>query len=77
MVNDGRKSFGWLPFSKFKRMVLKINKSDYERMVCALEVARDSETNANKKRLYNLTRKKLNRQNEVFLKKNKDLIRSI
>ena len=60
-----------------KRMVLKINKSDYERLIGALEVARESETDANKKRLYNLTRKKLARQHEIFLKKNKKPIRSV
>ena len=60
-----------------KRMVLKINKSDYERLIGALEVARKSETDANKKRLYNLTRKKLNRQNEILLKKNKKPIRRV
>lgn len=60
-----------------KRMVLKINKSDFERLIGALEVARDSETNVNKKRLFNLTRKKLNRQNEVFLKKSKKPVRRV
>lgn len=60
-----------------KRMVLKINKSDFDRLIGALEVARDSETNVNKKRLYNLTRKKLNRQNEVFLKKSKKPVRRV
>ena len=60
-----------------KRMVLKINKSDYERLIGALEVAKESETNANRKRLYNLTKKKITRQNEIFCKKSKNTSRSI
>lgn len=60
-----------------KRMVLKINKSDYERLIGALEVARESETNANKKRLFNLTRKKLARQHEILLKKNQKRTRRV
>lgn len=60
-----------------KRMVLKINKSDFERLIGALEVARDSETNANKKRLFNLTRKKISRQHEIFLKKSKKPVRRV
>lgn len=50
-------------------MVLKINKSDYERLIGALEVAKDLETNANRKRLYNLTKKKVIRQGIYELRK--------
>lgn len=50
-------------------MVLKINKSDYERLIGALEVAKDLETNANRKRLYNLTKKKVTRQGIYELRK--------
>ena len=66
-----------LPFSNSKRMVLKINKSDFERLIGALDVARESETNANKKRLLNLTRKKISRQNEIFFKKSQKRIRRV
>lgn len=59
------------------RMELKINKQDFERLVSALVIASESETNANKKRLYTLTRKKLSRQNEVFLKKSQKRTRGI
>lgn len=52
-----------------KAMVLKINKSDYERLIGALEVAKDLETNANRKRLYNLTKKKVTRQGIYELRK--------
>lgn len=68
---------GWPPFTIVKRMVLKINKSDYERLIGALEVAKDLETNANKKRYYNLTRKKITRQHEVFQQKNQKRTRRI
>lgn len=43
-------------------MVLKINKSDFERIVQALVLASKSETNANKSDKYTLTRKKIKRQ---------------
>ena len=59
------------------RMELKINKQDFERLVSALVIASESETNANKKRLYTLTRKKIVRQNEIFCKKDKKRIRGI
>ena len=58
-------------------MVLKINKADYERLIVALESASESESNANKKRLLNLTRKKIVRQNEILCKKDKKRIRGI
>lgn len=45
-------------------MILKINKADYERLMEALEAARKYETNARKSELYNLTKKKLKRQNK-------------
>lgn len=59
----GSHSFGFRSLI-FKRMVLRINKADFERLICALEVAKESETNANKKRLFILTRKKIKRQNK-------------
>jgi hypothetical protein len=58
-------------------MVLKINKSDYERLIGALEVAKDLEANANTKRLINLTRKKITRQNEILCKKGKNTPRRV
>jgi hypothetical protein len=58
-------------------MILKINKSDYERLVGALEVARNIESDANRKRQYNLTRKKINRQYEILCKKDKKRIRRV
>jgi hypothetical protein len=60
-----------------RRMILKINKGDYERLIGALEVAKESETNANKRRLLNLTKKKIGRQNEIFLKKNQKRTRRV
>lgn len=68
---------GWPPFTIVKRMVLKINKSDYERLIGALEVAKDIEANANRKRYYNLTRKKIARQYEVFQQKNQKRTRRV
>ena len=68
---------GWPPFTKVKRMVLKINKSDYERLIGALEVVKDLEANANRKRYYNLTRKKITRQYEVFQQKNQKRTRRV
>ena len=68
---------GWPPFTIVKSMVLKINKSDYERLIGALEVAKDLETNANRKRYYNLTRKKIARQYEVFQQKNQKRTRRV
>ena len=65
------------PFTIVKRMVLKINKSDYERLIGALEVAKDLEANANRKRYYNLTRKKITRQYEVFQQKNQKRTRRV
>lgn len=58
-------------------MVLKINKSDYERLIGALEVAKDIEANANRKRLISLTKKKIARQHEVFFKKNQKRTRGV
>lgn len=75
VCEDGSHWFGFR--SLLLRMELRINKQDYERLVSALVIASESETNANKKRLYTLTRKKLNRQNEVFLKKSKKRTRGI
>lgn len=60
---------GWPPFTIVKRMVLKINKSDYERLIGALEVAKDIEANANRKRLISLTKKKIARQGIYELRK--------
>ena len=42
-------------------MVIRINKSDFERIIKALEIARHLETNDNKRDKYNLTKKKLKR----------------
>jgi hypothetical protein len=68
----------WFGFrSLLLRMELRINKQDFDRLVSALVIASESETNANKKRLYTLTRKKLSRQNEVFLKKSQKRTRGI
>lgn len=60
MFLDGSHWFGFR--SLLLRMKLRINKQDFERLVSALVIASESETNANKKRLYTLTRKKLKRQ---------------
>jgi hypothetical protein len=59
----------WLPFTKLKRMELRINKVDFTRLIDALMIAAESESNANRKRYYNLTRKKLNRQQIYELRK--------
>lgn len=58
-------------------MVLKINKGDYERLIGALEVAKESEANANRKRLISLTKKKITRQHEILFKKSKKRTRGI
>lgn len=58
-------------------MILKINKSDYGEIVQALMIASATESDANKRRKYNLTRKKISRQNEILLKKNKDRRRNV
>lgn len=56
-------------------MVLKINKADFERIIEALVIANVEETNARKKDMFNLTRKKLNRQNEILRKKDSKRVR--
>ena len=61
----------------FKGMVLKINKADFERIIEALVIANVEETNARKKDMFNLTRKKINRQNEVFQQKNQKRTRRV
>lgn len=58
-------------------MILKINKADFERIVEALVVAVANETNGRKKDKYNLTRKKLNRQNEILRKKDSKRVRRV
>ena len=73
----GRRSFGWSPLTIVKRMVLKINKADFGRLIDALMIAAENESNANKKRYYNLARKKLNRQYEIFFKKNQKRTRGV
>ena len=70
-------SFGWSPLTIVKRMVLKINKADFGRLIDALMIAAENESNANKKRYYNLARKKLNRQYEIFFKKNQKRTRGV
>ena len=67
----------WLPFTKLKRMELRINKVDFTRLIDALMIAAENESNANKKRYYNLARKKLNRQYEIFFKKNQTRPRGV
>lgn len=61
----------------FKGMVIKINKADFERIIEALVIANVEETNARKKDMFNLTRKKINRQNEVFRKKDSKRVRGV
>lgn len=60
---DGNHSFG----CRFLLlvMILRINKSDYGKIIDALLIASELESDANKKRLFNLTRKKISRQNEI------------
>lgn len=58
-------------------MELRINKVDFTRLIDALMIAAESESNANRKRYYNLTRKKLNRQHEVFQQKNQKRTRRV
>ena len=56
---------------------MKINKADFGRLIDALMIAAENESNANKKRYYNLARKKLNRQYEIFFKKNQKRPRGV
>lgn len=52
-------------------MILRINQADYGKIIQALIIASDSESNANVKRKYNIARKKLARQHEKeILRKN-------
>ena len=50
-------------------MVLKINKSDYERLIGALEVAKDLETNANRENDITISQEKDSTDNMKYFSK--------